>query len=58
MAEILKFFYIAIIYLSLFLVVFEDKRECDTNFDCQQKFSTQAEDLLWCIRGYCMSIPN
>ena len=82
MAEILKFVYNAILFVSLYLLVIyaESKLiliffylrqnislifsniflsllyitgECETDADCQKKFSGTNQHLLWCNNGYC-----
>ncbi|KEH29661.1 Nodule Cysteine-Rich (NCR) secreted peptide [Medicago truncatula] len=58
MAGILKIFYIAIIYVSLFLVVIEDERECVTDADCQKKYPGPYEHLLKCVSGYCVGVTG
>ncbi|KEH15179.1 Nodule Cysteine-Rich (NCR) secreted peptide [Medicago truncatula] len=58
MAGILKFFYIAIIYVSLYLVVIEGKDGCKTKFDCLIKYPDHNEDILQCIGGHCLCLTN
>ncbi|RHN60134.1 putative Late nodulin [Medicago truncatula] len=47
MAGILKFFYIVIIYVSLFLFVVESERECVTDADCQKNCHFLMQIILF-----------
>ncbi|AES87768.1 putative Late nodulin [Medicago truncatula] len=53
MAEIFKFVYSVILFVSLYLFVIYAEKECDTDADCRKKFAGANQHLLWCNNGYC-----
>ncbi|AES88957.1 putative Late nodulin [Medicago truncatula] len=57
MAEILKFVYIVILFVSLLLIVVASERECVTDDDCEKLYPTN-EYRMMCDSGYCMNLLN
>ncbi|KEH23118.1 putative Late nodulin [Medicago truncatula] len=55
MAEIFKFVYKWILFVSLFLVIVakEDDIECVTDADCYEKLPALQRAVMKCIQGFC-----
>ncbi|CAJ2652593.1 unnamed protein product [Trifolium pratense] len=59
MAEILKFGYVLLLFLSLFLVMMEvggEYNECETNVDCPQ--SSNVFYVFMCVDHICELVRN
>ncbi|CAJ2670355.1 unnamed protein product [Trifolium pratense] len=55
MVATLKFVYIVILFVSLFLVVALGQRECDTDEKCYKKYPSTVPVTMICFEGYCRS---
>ncbi|WJX76371.1 hypothetical protein P8452_59798 [Trifolium repens] len=51
MVETLKFVYIVILFVSLFLVVALGQRECDTDEECYKKYPSTIPVTMICFEG-------
>ncbi|KEH30238.1 putative Late nodulin [Medicago truncatula] len=55
MAEIIKFVYIMILFVSLLLIVEAGGNECVTDVDCEKLYPGNKKPLI-CNIGYCLSL--
>ncbi|CAJ2670011.1 unnamed protein product [Trifolium pratense] len=53
MAETLKFAYIVIFFVSLFIIVVVGLKECDTDEDCAKLYVDDIPKLLKCVEERC-----
>ncbi|CAJ2670559.1 unnamed protein product [Trifolium pratense] len=51
MAETLKFVYIMILFVSLFIVVVVGQRKCNTDEECYKKYPDAAPGTMTCFGG-------
>ncbi|KEH25963.1 late nodulin [Medicago truncatula] len=57
MAEILKFIYNAILFVSLYFIVIYGELVCDTDDDCL-KFFPDNPYPMECINSICLSLTD
>ncbi|CAJ2637330.1 unnamed protein product [Trifolium pratense] len=53
MGETLKFVYIMILFISLFIVVVVGKTKCETDEDCYISFPNAPRGTMACFRNEC-----
>ncbi|CAJ2670008.1 unnamed protein product [Trifolium pratense] len=53
MAETLKFAYIVILFVSLFIIAVVGLKECDTDEDCAKLYVNIKPELLRCMENHC-----
>ncbi|CAJ2670560.1 unnamed protein product [Trifolium pratense] len=56
MAHTLKFVYIVIFFVSLFIIAVVGQTKCDTDYDCYKLDPSEPHGSLTCYGGYCISL--
>ncbi|RHN61083.1 putative Late nodulin [Medicago truncatula] len=56
MAEILKFVYIVILFISILLVV--ETEQCVYDADCEKIYPLHRQHLFKCIKAFCVRLDQ
>ncbi|KEH37555.1 Nodule Cysteine-Rich (NCR) secreted peptide [Medicago truncatula] len=58
MADIFKFVYDMIFFVSVFLIVVYGEKECISDAVCYEKYPGPFNFIMNCVDGYCKAFPK